>query len=584
MTSHDSATLLSLRYLEILERRLSIKIDRNGQPVFIPDRAKKPDLLHLRSELNDLFSNSSINDALNATREFSNSHIQTVGFGLVTDFDLLVKLGLMYGERTVLWDLISSRLLNHDEFTADQKLLIGQVACNLILLKPIIEDGGVVILPHPIQWCELAQLIDEDLREQNNNSLAKYGLSMALSTIDSKIVLHPFTLLSSSQNLDPHIELIDEYEDKYSIENYIFQQAITTVLSDVRFAYLKDVKLSEFFKIISQHSELRRELRTVFSGLSRGFTSQQNDLEIQASIEEIQKKLKNQKKRLAAYVIDGVEASTFITTALITTLSSADFKVKGSIAGGVIVGLSIRLWQALRKWYSTPESPVIVQAFKQLQQESIMEEFQELKSAQVIDSKIISKIEECEIQRLKEKFMSFYWVEERHEFLKELPLPVARKVLDSLDDSEIYQNVNIRQFQEDYIGGYLRELWGISKPSFWHHIKTSFDDAQGILISDSMYQYILYSECMPLDVWDEFLQYVFRTDPDLYESIVGTLYGELFGRIVAFQVTYCPDKNEKRDCFLTLLNAGNNDLRVFALDILNIGFAGELPDWIKPCV
>jgi hypothetical protein len=175
MLKQDPATKLSIEYLNCLERKLAISYDQSGQPLFVPNRVTHESFRELRGSLNEVLNGSSRGRALEATREFGESKCQTVGFGLVKDFDSFVKLGLLYGDRTVLWDLICGRLLIHYELTADQQIAVGQAACNLLLLRPIVEAGGVVILPDPSVWCEFAKLVKEELSDQNNKSPATYG-------------------------------------------------------------------------------------------------------------------------------------------------------------------------------------------------------------------------------------------------------------------------------------------------------------------------------------------------------------------------------------------------------------------------
>jgi hypothetical protein len=64
-----------------------------------------------------------------------------VPFGLAPEFDQFVKLGLIYGERVVLWDTLHSRILAGDNYLR-RKGLIGQIACELLMLKPTVMQGG----------------------------------------------------------------------------------------------------------------------------------------------------------------------------------------------------------------------------------------------------------------------------------------------------------------------------------------------------------------------------------------------------------------------------------------------------------
>lgn len=91
-----------------------------------------------------------------------------------------------------------------------------------------------------------------------------------------------------------------------------------------------------------------------------------------------------------------------------------------------------------------------------------------------------------EIIEFKENLMNEVWVEDRHHKLEELSPEDARSVVESMDETEVYRNVNIRQFQEDYIADYLEYLWDISESAYWKHVMTSLDLEVGILWGDHM--------------------------------------------------------------------------------------------------
>lgn len=94
-----------------------------------------------------------------------------------------------------------------------------------------------------------------------------------------------------------------------------------------------------------------------------------------------------------------------------------------------------------------------------------------------------------EIKKYKTALMKEYWVEDRHHKLKKLHSRDAKKIIESMNESEIYQNVNIRKHQEDYIADYLEYLWDISETGFWNHVKISLDFSKSILWSDNMFYF-----------------------------------------------------------------------------------------------
>jgi len=113
------------------------------------------------------------------------------------------------------------------------------------------------------------------------------------------------------------------------------------------------------------------------------------------------------------------------------------------------------------------------------------------------------------LEKLKNQMVEYHWTEDMHHDLKELSVDDAKKIVDTLDENEIYDKVNIRQFQEDYIADYIEYLWNISESSFWKHVKTIFNLEVGILWSDNMFYFQkLCDEKIPDEVLNEIMNYI----------------------------------------------------------------------------
>ncbi len=80
---------------------------------------------------------------------------------------------------------------------------------------------------------------------------------------------------------------------------------------------------------------------------------------------------------------------------------------------------------------------------------------------------------EKEINKIMRTLMGPDWTENLHEELKVLQPEDSKKIVESMTDSEIFQKVNARRFQEDYIADYLEYLWEISETAFWKHVNIS---------------------------------------------------------------------------------------------------------------
>jgi len=66
-----------------------------------------------------------------------------------------------------------------------------------------------------------------------------------------------------------------------------------------------------------------------------------------------------------------------------------------------------------------------------------------------------------ELKILKKELLEAPWTEDVHEGLKKLKPVDSKKIIESLDKTEIYSLVNVRHCQEDYIADYIEYLWDI---------------------------------------------------------------------------------------------------------------------------
>ena len=123
--THDSATALTLAYLGAIESRLGVQWEAPNTPICRPEQFDANARKALKADLEDILKGTPSDKAISATKEFGQSHIQTVGFGLAPDFDQFVKLGFLYGERVVLWDFLADRLL-----VEKRKMSNSQIAQN----------------------------------------------------------------------------------------------------------------------------------------------------------------------------------------------------------------------------------------------------------------------------------------------------------------------------------------------------------------------------------------------------------------------------------------------------------------------
>ena len=583
--THDSATALTLAYLGAIESRLGVQWEAPNTPICRPEQFDANARKALKADLEDILKGTPSDKAISATKEFGQSHIQTVGFGLAPDFDQFVKLGFLYGERVVLWDFLADRLLVEKRKMSNSQ--IAQTACELLLLKPAVERGAVVLLPHPLKWSEFAEIVAEDLRHQETRSAAAFGLSMALCAVEDGLPLHPFTVLHGPAKPGAHAALAKHEGNLYSRENYVFQKAVASVLKDQQFAYLPGVSAAEFQRIVSRHEDLSHELRKIF-GILVGMSEQQAAKESRQARKELTKLIASRNKEVGKHAAEGSEATLIFVTSLLTKLGYI------ASAGAVeYVGLTTRLFMALRKWFSAPKQNTIVQAFQALQQQQGEEMTETLRqNRQRPAFAACSPIKRTgspphgprdeEFQEAREGFLNAgSWTEDSHEYLMSLPATMAAQVVRSLGASEREWLVNKRRFQEAYIADYLGDLWYINKTAFWKHAATMFRSPEGMIVSDcNDHLEVMGTENMPTYVWHPFLKCLLQVEI-LGRTGLRGYFPESYTAILAFQTTNASEKEQRQLEFCKWFKDLPHNERDAVLTFLRRTFAGKIPAWLR---
>lgn len=574
MPQHDAATGLTLQYLHLLETHLQITWNEQGKPVCIIDWIRDKSVAALHEALNELFNGQLHADARQATIEYGKHHIQTVGFGLASDFKEFIKLGLIYGERVVLWDIVGSRILSAAQVDARSTSLLAQIACQLLMLRGVIERGGIVILGHPVTWSTLAAEIDEDLRTEGNASASDLGLSMAFAAIEEGLPLHPYTLLRGSLRPSVAERVAAQVNDLYSSKHYVFQKAICGLLRDQRVAYLRDVRVEDFFDVVVAHEGLCRALWKFFSTLE-GLSAQQGERELEALAEELVGLIAKRNAAVSDYVAEGVDASASVVLASVATLTVGMPLLQVLAGAGA---LAVPLTKAVRKWVNKPARNVVVQAFEAL------ENVAEMQADDLTPNEMpepFDGIIEPNIQDLYVRFKAFHWTQDRHELLESLSPEVAKAVLGLLRPADIGPIVNHRRFQEDYIGDYLAHLWTLDENFYWEHLGKTFESPDGLLIYDSDdHIRTMESHAIPMKVWRQLLDSLLVAHAD---ELFARKYGYPLERImsvITFQSEQPADSDEKRAALLSIYDALGSDERSAFTDFLSATFGGELPSWI----
>jgi hypothetical protein len=189
------------------------------------------------------------------------------------------------------------------------------------------------------------------------------------------------------------------------------------------------------------------------------------------------------------------------------------------------------------------------------------------------------------IEKNLEKYWSYSWQEQRHEFLMSLPINEARELLESLTEDEIEICVNYRTYEHDYICDFLADVWPISEKAFWEYIRVSFRSEEGVLVRDyDSYIDKLCSQSMPMEVWREFLPAIVRSDqePAAGGRIEDVL--EALAAIIIFQTQHSHDKEAKLLELATWFSSLDRENKGQVHRTITKAFKGMLPQVIKNAI
>jgi hypothetical protein len=184
-----------------------------------------------------------------------------------------------------------------------------------------------------------------------------------------------------------------------------------------------------------------------------------------------------------------------------------------------------------------------------------------------------------DIAAKKLEFMSDDWVEERHQFLKSLPVLEAKEMLESLDEVEVTLNVNQRMFQEAYIADYLTDVWEISKQSFWMHIKKACEHEDGLVLADhDGHIDPLRTDDIPSEVWRGLLWTLTKAETkwggygDDMESVLAS--------IIDYQTRQASRKAERRQELQDWYHSLSESEAKVVKGTLETAFDGCIPEWL----
>lgn len=173
------------------------------------------------------------------------------------------------------------------------------------------------------------------------------------------------------------------------------------------------------------------------------------------------------------------------------------------------------------------------------------------------------------LDKIKARVMEPYWTENMHHELEELPGEDAKRIVDSMSEGEIFQKVNHRKFQEDYIADYIEYLWDVSEEAYWKHIKVSLCSSEdiGLLWSDNMSH--LEKMCnveIPKDVFQAVLAFVLEStkkqDLDALSDVIKAQVN-IFSRFDEIEIFSNDIREELKESFLKKINSMLNAKSIY---------------------
>ncbi|WP_045858867.1 hypothetical protein [Teredinibacter purpureus] len=257
----SSATEYTKKIIEAFSQYLPIQWE-NERPFIVEEQVTKSGVISLRKAIHDLHSSDLKDKAILDLEEYGRSKsIQTSGVGLAEDFNTFVNLGLLIGERVVLWDTVLLGAL----FPNDGELSVSylcSIAIEYALLGPAIENEHIVILPHPGTWLDRCRHYYQAVYEIEDVSPAFSGYLHSRALLDEGFNLHPYTLNFTSEingnkyDVKSAINLLD----KQGARNDKKEISADDLIMDVEFGYLKDIETRQLSNFVKSHTAWKRAL------------------------------------------------------------------------------------------------------------------------------------------------------------------------------------------------------------------------------------------------------------------------------------------------------------------------------------
>lgn len=367
----DKSVSYSLNFLQAIQESLHIDLDDAGRATVNVNRISAISLQKLATWLRDLLEPRVILDAVGGAEGYPAT--QTTGVGYAADYDAFVRLGLLIGQRVVLWEtLLIAQLFDPRGVQRDSLL---STAVQLMELKPLVEQGGAVLLPHPQYWSERYQyyLRAIDGIEVSNAFL---GLLNARALVEDQFEVHPYTWHEDFESVRDWARRLapDKITDQAKEEVAFGMQHL---IADEVVYYIQNVSLVEFFAATRDaafQSELRTRLRLQEGdpyASPEAYTAREERIRDAAAT--VVSGLRQQERRIAMYqrkiAMEATASAAGVakTAGEVVTLVHDGPSVAtalGLLGGGT--GTAIAIQRLLKTIWGQPENCLVFQVFGEL--------------------------------------------------------------------------------------------------------------------------------------------------------------------------------------------------------------------------
>ncbi|WP_282126695.1 hypothetical protein [Marinifilum flexuosum] len=360
------------KYLSIIEETLHVENVNEGKPIFLPGRINQFTIINLASKLNDLVRSTelsnSITDIESASRMKENTF--TTGVGYSEDFLNFVKLGLLIGDKVVLWDSVLPGILNNPN-GVDLNYL-GNYVFNILSLKKLARKGGLIFLPHPSFWNDRTQYYFKALSTINNVPNELIGFVNAWSLLQDGFHLNPYLMATSDSNTYRLHQQFLKNEKLYPKEKLNNHNDLYELIRYNKFNFLADSKIEDFYDIlnkdINRHFNVKNDLYK-YIDLPKHLTETERKGYLDKVFTDLFDGIKKQndsieKSKLAkpGLIAGGISTVGSLVAATLSPGSTASII---SLFSGVL-GASGALYSLYGSLVQKPVVPVLYQVFNEL--------------------------------------------------------------------------------------------------------------------------------------------------------------------------------------------------------------------------